>query len=108
MRALDVHAGGVWRARWRCSFTCASPVLRDPDSNPYSVLEGKGELPDADLSEGAGGRNRKRSRRRRNDQEPSVMDAATESDGQAGPSENGLGEDCSFASFHQQSSDNYS
>lgn len=69
------------------------PVLRDPDSNPYSVLEGKGELPDADLSEGAGGRNRKRSRRRRNDQEPSLMDAATESDSQAGPSENGLGEE---------------
>uniref|UniRef100_A0A674MKP5 FMR1 autosomal homolog 2 n=1 Tax=Takifugu rubripes TaxID=31033 RepID=A0A674MKP5_TAKRU len=67
-----------------------SSVLRDPDSNPYSVLEGKGELPDADLSEGAGGRNRKRSRRRRNDQEPSLMDAATESDNQAGPSENGL------------------
>ncbi|XP_003966850.1 fragile X mental retardation syndrome-related protein 2 isoform X1 [Takifugu rubripes] len=69
-----------------------SSVLRDPDSNPYSVLEGKGELPDADLSEGAGGRNRKRSRRRRNDQEPSLMDAATESDNQAGPSENGLSE----------------
>lgn len=78
----------------------AHPVLRDPDSNPYSVLEGKGELPDADLSEGAGGRNRKRSRRRRNDQEPSLMDAATESDSQTGPSENGLGEDYVFTSFY--------
>lgn len=76
-----------------CKFSVAHPVLRDPDSNPYSVLEGKGELPDADLSESAGGRHRKRSRRRRNDQEPSVMDAAAESDSQAGPSENGLGED---------------
>uniref|UniRef100_A0A674MD31 FMR1 autosomal homolog 2 n=1 Tax=Takifugu rubripes TaxID=31033 RepID=A0A674MD31_TAKRU len=79
-----------------CLFSAVHPVLRDPDSNPYSVLEGKGELPDADLSEGAGGRNRKRSRRRRNDQEPSLMDAATESDNQAGPSENGLCEDDIF------------
>lgn len=67
-------------------------MLRDPDSNPYSLLEGEGELADADLSEGMGGDRRRRSRRRRNDQEPSVMDAAAESDGQAGPSENGLGE----------------
>uniref|UniRef100_A0A8C3A0P6 FMR1 autosomal homolog 2 n=1 Tax=Cyclopterus lumpus TaxID=8103 RepID=A0A8C3A0P6_CYCLU len=69
-----------------------SSVLKDPDSNPYSLLEGEGELADADNSEGMGGDRRRRSRRRRNDQEPSVMDAATESDGQAGPSENGLGE----------------
>lgn len=66
-------------------------MLRDPDSNPYSLLEGEGELADADLNEGMGDR-RRRSRRRRNDQEPSVMDAAAESDGQAGPNENGLGE----------------
>uniref|UniRef100_A0A672FYD2 Fragile X mental retardation syndrome-related protein 1-like n=1 Tax=Salarias fasciatus TaxID=181472 RepID=A0A672FYD2_SALFA len=69
-----------------------SSVLRDPDSNPYSLLEGEGELADADISDGTGGDRRRRSRRRRNDQEPSLMDAATESDGQAGPSENGLGE----------------
>lgn len=67
-------------------------MLRDPDSNPYSLLEGEGELADADISEGMGGDRRRRSRRRRNDQEPSVMDAAAESDSQAGPSENGLGE----------------
>ncbi|XP_029025244.1 fragile X mental retardation syndrome-related protein 2 isoform X3 [Betta splendens] len=67
-----------------------SSVLRDPDSNPYSLLEGEGELADADISEGMGADRRRRSRRRRNDQEPSVMDAATESDSQAGPSENGL------------------
>uniref|UniRef100_A0A671XU37 FMR1 autosomal homolog 2 n=1 Tax=Sparus aurata TaxID=8175 RepID=A0A671XU37_SPAAU len=67
-----------------------SSVLRDPDSNPYSLLEGEGELADADLSEGMGGDRRRRSRRRRNDQEPSLMDAAAESDGQAAPSENGL------------------
>ncbi|XP_019965398.1 fragile X mental retardation syndrome-related protein 2 isoform X2 [Paralichthys olivaceus] len=67
-----------------------SSVLRDPDSNPYSLLEGEGELAEADLIEGD---RRRRSRRRRNDQEPSVMDAAAESDSQAGPSENGLDEE---------------
>uniref|UniRef100_A0A8C4IT16 FMR1 autosomal homolog 2 n=1 Tax=Dicentrarchus labrax TaxID=13489 RepID=A0A8C4IT16_DICLA len=70
-----------------------SSVLRDPDSNPYSLLEGEGELADGDISEGMGGDRRRRSRRRRNDQEPSVMDAAAESDSQAGPSENGLDEE---------------
>ncbi|XP_029310404.1 fragile X mental retardation syndrome-related protein 2 isoform X2 [Cottoperca gobio] len=69
-----------------------SSVLRDPDSNPYSLLEGEGEQAETDMSDGTGDR-RRRSRRRRNDQEPSVMDAATESDGQAGPSENGLDEE---------------
>lgn len=68
-------------------------MLRDPDSNPYSLLEGEGELADTDISEGMGGDRRRRSRRRRNDQEPSVMDAAAESDSQAGPSENGLDEE---------------
>uniref|UniRef100_A0A667YVL6 FMR1 autosomal homolog 2 n=1 Tax=Myripristis murdjan TaxID=586833 RepID=A0A667YVL6_9TELE len=71
-----------------------SSVLRDPDSNPYSLLEGEGELADTDMSEGMGGGDRRRrSRRRRNDQEPSVMDAAAESDSQAGPNENGLDEE---------------
>uniref|UniRef100_A0A3Q3KZV7 FMR1 autosomal homolog 2 n=1 Tax=Mastacembelus armatus TaxID=205130 RepID=A0A3Q3KZV7_9TELE len=67
-----------------------SSVLRDPDSNPYSLLEGEGDLADTDVSEGVAGDRRRRSRRRRNDQEPSVIDAAAESDSQAGPSENGL------------------
>ncbi|XP_063756929.1 fragile X mental retardation syndrome-related protein 2 isoform X2 [Eleginops maclovinus] len=66
-----------------------SSVLRDPDSNPYSLLEGEGEQAESDIVDGVADR-RRRSRRRRNDQEPSVMDAATESDGQAAPSENGL------------------
>ena len=69
----------------------AHPVLRDPDSNPYSLLEGEGEQADADIIDGNGGDRRRRSRRRRNDQEPSVMDAAGESDGQSGPNENGIG-----------------
>ncbi|XP_023657823.1 fragile X mental retardation syndrome-related protein 2 isoform X1 [Paramormyrops kingsleyae] len=73
-----------------------SSVLRDPDSNPFSLLEGEGEAggdTDASESMGGAGDRRRRSRRRRNDQEPSVMDAAAESDGQAGTSENGLDED---------------
>ncbi|XP_007250236.3 fragile X mental retardation syndrome-related protein 2 isoform X1 [Astyanax mexicanus] len=73
-----------------------SSVLRDPDSNPYSLLEGEGDLGgDTDASESMGGSDRRRrSRRRRNDQEPSVIDAdANESDGQAAASENGLDED---------------
>uniref|UniRef100_A0A4W5RKN5 FMR1 autosomal homolog 2 n=1 Tax=Hucho hucho TaxID=62062 RepID=A0A4W5RKN5_9TELE len=71
-----------------------SSVLRDPDSNPFSLLEGESEQGDTDASEGVGEVDlRRRSRRRRNDQEPSVMDAAaTESDSQAGPIENGLDE----------------
>uniref|UniRef100_A0A7N8YDC7 FMR1 autosomal homolog 2 n=1 Tax=Mastacembelus armatus TaxID=205130 RepID=A0A7N8YDC7_9TELE len=70
-----------------------SIILRDPDSNPYSLLEGEGDLADTDVSEGVAGDRRRRSRRRRNDQEPSVIDAAAESDSQAGPSENGLDEE---------------
>lgn len=69
-------------------------MLKDPDSNPYSLLEGEGELTgDTDASESMGGNDhRRRSRRRRNDQEPSLMDAtANESDSQAAASENGLG-----------------
>uniref|UniRef100_A0A8C7JAK9 FMR1 autosomal homolog 2 n=1 Tax=Oncorhynchus kisutch TaxID=8019 RepID=A0A8C7JAK9_ONCKI len=71
-----------------------SSVLKDPDSNPFSLLEGESEQGDTDASEGVGEVDlRRRSRRRRNDQEPSVMDAAaTESDSQAGPNENGLDE----------------
>ncbi|XP_063042769.1 fragile X mental retardation syndrome-related protein 2 isoform X10 [Engraulis encrasicolus] len=72
-----------------------SSVLRDPDSNPYSLLEGEAEVGvDTDASEGPGNNGnerRRRSRRRRTDQEPSLMDAnANESDGQAPASENGL------------------
>ncbi|KAF7207365.1 fragile X mental retardation syndrome-related protein 2 isoform X2 [Nothobranchius furzeri] len=70
-----------------------SSVLRDPDSNPYSLLEGEGELAEGDISDGMGGDRRRRSRRRRNDQEPSLMDASVESDSPAGPSENGLDEE---------------
>lgn len=68
-----------------------SSVLRDPDSNPYSLLEGEGEQADGEVNEGMGDR-RRRSRRRRTDQEPSVMDAA-ESDSQTATNENGIDEE---------------
>ncbi|XP_051991467.1 RNA-binding protein FXR1-like isoform X2 [Xyrauchen texanus] len=73
-----------------------SSVLRDPDSNPFSLLEGDGELSgETDASESMGSNDRRRrSRRRRNDQEPSLMDAAAnESDSQAAASDNGLEEE---------------
>ncbi|MBN3320394.1 FXR1 protein, partial [Atractosteus spatula] len=73
-----------------------SSVLRDPDSNPFSLLDRAGELDqagDTDASESqASGDRRRRSRRRRTDQEPSVMDGAAESDGPS-VSENGLEDD---------------
>uniref|UniRef100_A0A671MCH0 Fragile X mental retardation syndrome-related protein 1-like n=1 Tax=Sinocyclocheilus anshuiensis TaxID=1608454 RepID=A0A671MCH0_9TELE len=85
--------GGRGRGR-KSNNTYSGYVLRDPDSNPYSLLEGEGEIGgDTDASESMGGTDRRRrSRRRRNDQEPSLMDAAAnESDSQAAASENGLG-----------------
>ncbi|XP_066578873.1 fragile X mental retardation syndrome-related protein 2 isoform X2 [Amia ocellicauda] len=73
-----------------------SSVLRDPDSNPYSLLDRAGELDqagDTDTSENqASAERRRRSRRRRTDQEPSVIDGAAESDGPS-VSENGLEDD---------------
>ncbi|KAJ8282894.1 hypothetical protein COCON_G00054130 [Conger conger] len=94
------NAGNTGRGRGgpsgRQANNTISSVLRDPDSNPFSLLEGEGEQAgDTDASESTGptGDRRRRSRRRRNDQEPSLMDAAAnESDGQA-TSENGLDED---------------
>ncbi|KAG7257418.1 hypothetical protein CRUP_001457 [Coryphaenoides rupestris] len=69
-----------------------SSVLKDPDSNPYSLLEGEGEQVEAGEAAAGAGERRRRDRRRRTDQEPSVMDA-TESDGQGATSENGLDEE---------------
>ncbi|MGH0125050.1 UNVERIFIED_CONTAM: hypothetical protein FKN15_043959, partial [Acipenser sinensis] len=73
-----------------------SSVLRDPDSNPYSLLDSAVETDqtaDTDASESqASAERRRKSRRRRTDQEPSVMDGAAESDCLS-VSENGLEED---------------
>uniref|UniRef100_A0A8C6VG73 FXR1 protein n=1 Tax=Naja naja TaxID=35670 RepID=A0A8C6VG73_NAJNA len=60
-----------------------SSVLRDPDSNPYSLLENPENEPNADTdsSESQGPSNRRRRlRRRRTDEETTVMDGALESD----------------------------
>ncbi|XP_058037937.1 RNA-binding protein FXR2 [Ahaetulla prasina] len=60
-----------------------SSVLRDPDSNPYSLLENteNDQNADTDGSESqALGNRRRRSRRRRTDEDTTVMDGALESD----------------------------
>uniref|UniRef100_A0A8C4SFN5 FMR1 autosomal homolog 2 n=1 Tax=Erpetoichthys calabaricus TaxID=27687 RepID=A0A8C4SFN5_ERPCA len=70
-----------------------SSVLRDPDSNPYSLLDGAAETDqtgDTDASESqTSAERRRRSRRRKTDQDPSVMDGAVESDSHS-VSENGI------------------
>ncbi|KAG8141073.1 hypothetical protein E2320_003690, partial [Naja naja] len=61
----------------------AAAILRDPDSNPYSLLENPENEPNADTdsSESQGPSNRRRRlRRRRTDEETTVMDGALESD----------------------------
>uniref|UniRef100_A0A670YW31 FMR1 autosomal homolog 2 n=1 Tax=Pseudonaja textilis TaxID=8673 RepID=A0A670YW31_PSETE len=73
-----------------------SSVLRDPDSNPYSLLENPENEPnaDTDCSESQGPSNRRRrSRRRRTDEETTVMDGGLESDNTS-VNENGMGEGC--------------
>ncbi|XP_070810765.1 RNA-binding protein FXR2 [Pituophis catenifer annectens] len=60
-----------------------SSVLRDPDSNPYSLLENteNDQNADTDGSESqALGNRRRRSRRRRTDEDTTVIDGALESD----------------------------
>ncbi|XP_070623448.1 RNA-binding protein FXR2 isoform X2 [Erythrolamprus reginae] len=60
-----------------------SSVLRDPDSNPYSLLENteNDQNADTDGSESQTlGNRRRRSRRRRTDEDTTVMDGALESD----------------------------
>ncbi|XP_039602872.1 fragile X mental retardation syndrome-related protein 2 isoform X1 [Polypterus senegalus] len=73
-----------------------SSVLRDPDSNPYSLLDGAAETDqtgDTDASESqTSAERRRRSRRRKTDQDPSVMDGAVESDSHS-VSENGIEDD---------------
>uniref|UniRef100_A0A8C9W6M3 FMR1 autosomal homolog 1 n=1 Tax=Scleropages formosus TaxID=113540 RepID=A0A8C9W6M3_SCLFO len=66
------------------AFTASSisSVLKDPDSNPYSVLDSTdvdnpGDLDDGDSHSRAG--RRRRSRRRRTDDEPTLVDGTSES-----------------------------
>ncbi|KAL7982952.1 hypothetical protein Chor_013558 [Crotalus horridus] len=65
------------------STSSISSVLRDPDSNPYSLLENTEaeQAGDTDASESQPLSNRRRrSRRRRTDDDTTVMDGALESD----------------------------
>lgn len=68
-------------------------VLKDPDSNPYSLLDNteSDQTADTDASESHHTANRRRrSRRRRTDEDAALMDGMTESD-TASVNENGLG-----------------
>ncbi|XP_023592600.1 RNA-binding protein FXR1 isoform X2 [Trichechus manatus latirostris] len=69
-----------------------SSVLKDPDSNPYSLLDNteSDQTADTDASESHHSANRRRrSRRRRTDEDAVLMDGMTESD-TASVNENGL------------------
>ncbi|XP_054851119.1 RNA-binding protein FXR2 [Eublepharis macularius] len=72
-----------------------SSVLKDPDSNPYSLLDNTetDQTADTDASESQPVSNRRRrSRRRRTDEDATMMDGALESDSMS-VSENGVEED---------------
>uniref|UniRef100_A0ABI7YCX5 Agenet-like domain-containing protein n=1 Tax=Felis catus TaxID=9685 RepID=A0ABI7YCX5_FELCA len=67
-------------------------VLKDPDSNPYSLLDTSEPEPPVDSEPGEpppASARRRRSRRRRTDDDRTVMDGGLESDG-PGMTENGL------------------
>lgn len=75
------------------SLFCNLLVLKDPDSNPYSLLDNteSDQTADTDASESHHNTNRRRrSRRRRTDEDAVLMDGMTESD-TASVNENGLG-----------------
>ncbi|XP_067412247.1 RNA-binding protein FXR2 isoform X2 [Emydura macquarii macquarii] len=72
-----------------------SSVLKDPDSNPYSLLDNTetDQTADTDASESQPVNNRRRrSRRRRTDEDATMMDGAAESDNTS-LTENGLEDD---------------
>uniref|UniRef100_M3YCC1 FMR1 autosomal homolog 2 n=1 Tax=Mustela putorius furo TaxID=9669 RepID=M3YCC1_MUSPF len=71
------------------------PVLKDPDSNPYSLLDTSEPEPPVDSEPGEpppASARRRRSRRRRTDEDRTVMDGGLESDGPS-MTENGLEDD---------------
>lgn len=70
-------------------------MLRDPDGNPYSLLDNTetDQTADTDASDShanSTGNRRRRSRRRRTDEDATLIDGMSESDN-ASLSENGLG-----------------
>ncbi|KAJ8374298.1 hypothetical protein SKAU_G00048780 [Synaphobranchus kaupii] len=74
------------------STSSISSVLKDPDSNPYSVLDNTetDQTADTDASESHQNTNRRRrSRRRRTDEDATLIDGMSESDN-ASLSENGI------------------
>uniref|UniRef100_A0A8C5WXX8 FMR1 autosomal homolog 1 n=1 Tax=Laticauda laticaudata TaxID=8630 RepID=A0A8C5WXX8_LATLA len=89
-------SGGRGRGGPRGGKSSISSVLKDPDSNPYSLLDNteSDQTADTDASESHHTTNRRRrSRRRRTDEDAALMDGMTESD-TASVNENGLGERC--------------
>ncbi|XP_026710373.1 fragile X mental retardation syndrome-related protein 1 isoform X2 [Athene cunicularia] len=85
-------SGGRGRGGPRGGKSSISSVLKDPDSNPYSLLDNteSDQTVDTDASESHHSSNRRRrSRRRRTDEDAVLMDEMTESD-TASVNENGL------------------
>uniref|UniRef100_A0A8C5R3P0 Agenet-like domain-containing protein n=1 Tax=Leptobrachium leishanense TaxID=445787 RepID=A0A8C5R3P0_9ANUR len=85
-------SAGRGRGGSRGGKSSISSVLKDPDSNPYSLLDNteSDQTADTDASESHHNNNRRRrSRRRRTDEDASLMDGMTESDN-ASVNENGL------------------
>ncbi|XP_069053350.1 RNA-binding protein FXR1 isoform X3 [Lepisosteus oculatus] len=85
--------GGRGRAAGRGSaISSISSVLKDPDSNPYSILDNTetDQTADTDASDSHhSASRRRRSRRRRTDGDATVIDGMTESDS-ASVNENGI------------------
>ncbi|KAG8136201.1 hypothetical protein E2320_009166 [Naja naja] len=76
-------SGGRGRGGPRGGKSSISSVLKDPDSNPYSLLDNteSDQTADTDASESHHTTNRRRrSRRRRTDEDAALMDGMTESD----------------------------
>ncbi|OCT78594.1 fragile X mental retardation syndrome-related protein 1 homolog B isoform X1 [Xenopus laevis] len=85
-------SAGRGRGGSRGGKSSISSVLKDPDSNPYSLLDNteSDQTADTDASDSHHNANRRRrSRRRRTDEDSSLMDGMTESDN-ASVNENGL------------------
>ncbi|KAM5163875.1 RNA-binding protein FXR1 isoform 3-T3 [Mantella aurantiaca] len=85
-------SAGRGRGGSRGGKSSISSVLKDPDSNPYSLLDNteSDQTADTDASESHHSTNRRRrSRRRRTDEDAALMDGMTESDN-ASVNENGL------------------
>ncbi|XP_073718355.1 RNA-binding protein FXR1 [Misgurnus anguillicaudatus] len=84
--------GGRGRGSGRGLSNSISSVLKDPDGNPYSLLDNTetDQTADTDASDSQMNTNRRRrSRRRRTDEDTTVIDGMSESDN-ASLSENGL------------------